>query len=46
MKKLQLKVPANKNRLQINRAKHEIFHGGVSRGEPFKENLSNYGKLL
>ena len=45
MKKLQLKVPANKNRLQINRAKHELFQAGALRGEPFKENLSNYGKL-
>lgn len=45
MKKLQLKAPVNKNRLQINRAKPEMFHSGAFRGDSFKENLSNFGKI-
>lgn len=45
MKKLQLKVPANKNRLQINRAKYDNVQGSELKVEPFKENLGIYGKL-
>ena len=45
MKKLQLKIPANKNRLQINRGKHDIFLSGDFKAEPFKANLSINGKL-